>query len=102
MHYVHSDDSDEGGRKFEELCHQGRYFLVFNKNMANLRGLFLKILGGLLFPCVVWTYGEFILILLKIDVWILRSQKRIITCIVAVLFQVHEIENIYVLLFYLN
>ena len=61
--------------------------------MANLRGLVLKMLGGLLFPCVVWTYGEFILILLKIDVWILRSQKRIITCVVSVLFHVNDVVN---------
>lgn len=36
--------------------------VFFFKNMANRRGLVLKILGGLLFPFVVLTYGEFILI----------------------------------------
>ena len=78
---------------------KGNYFnkevvSVFNKNMANRGGLVLKIFGGLLFPFVVMTYGKFILILLTVDVWMLQSQKLMITYmyIVAVHFQVHAVK----------
>ena len=45
----------------DELCHQVEHFLVFHfTNMSSMTGLVWNFLGGLIFPLLAWTFGEFI------------------------------------------
>ena len=84
---VHSDFSNEYVRKyFNTLFHNAftgnllreEVFphINFCTNMASKTALVWIFLGGLVFPLVVWTYGEFIQIWLFSDVWKFQSLEK--------------------------